>query len=97
MKNFLPKINKKCLFWLDAHDTFGTGGGVPTFEELEIIKNHSINNHTIIIDDIPLYFGDGKNLENVIMSINPNYKIIRVTSNLFDPRYEDYVLIAYVD
>ena len=53
----MKQVDQKGCFWLDAHDE---GGGVPTFEELDLIKDHSIKNHTIIVDDIPLYFADKK-------------------------------------
>jgi hypothetical protein len=98
----LKVINDKSCFWLDAHDE---GGGVPTFEELELIKNHSIKNHTIIIDDIPTYFSDKIDaLENLIFSINKNYKIEYFPVYFgIAPEYtshriiEDYQLIAYTD
>lgn len=89
----LKSIDKKSLFWLDAHDSFGTGGGVPTFEELEVLKNHHIKNHTLLVDDIPLYFGNGEELKQKILQINPNYKFL--THNP-DTR-PDYILVAYVD
>jgi hypothetical protein len=98
----LKVINDKSCFWLDAHDE---GGGVPTFEELELIKNHSIKNHTIIIDDIPTYFSDKIDaLENLIFSINKNYKIEYFPVYFgIAPEYtshriiEDYQLVAYTD
>jgi hypothetical protein len=93
LAKLMPNINERCLFWLDAHDTFGTGGGVPTYSELEVLKNHKIKNHTLIIDDIPLYFGDGQEIKNKIMEINDKYKI-EMISNGVRP---DYILIAYVD
>lgn len=89
----MKSIDKKSLFWLDAHDSFGTGGGVPTFEELKVLKEHSIKNHTLLIDDIPLYFGDGKELKKRILDINSDYKI-----EMYNPdNRPDYIMIAYVD
>lgn len=93
LKLILKTIDKKSLFWLDAHDSFGTGGGIPTLEELKVIKRHSIKNHTLLIDDIPLYFGDGSELKKRILKINPNYKFIMHNP---DTR-PDYILVAYVD
>ncbi len=89
----LKDIDKKSLFWLDAHDSFGTGGGVPTYEELKVLKEHSIKNHTLLIDDIPLYFGDGEELKQKILEVNPKYKFL--THNP-DTR-PDYILVAYIE
>lgn len=88
----LKLIDKKSLFWLDAHDSFGTGGGIPTFEELAVLKEHHIKDHTLIIDDIPLYFGDGEELKQKILEVNPKYKFL--THNP-DTR-PDYILVAHI-
>ena len=88
-------MDQKACFWLDAHDE---GGGVPTFEELDLIKNHSIKNHTIIVDDIPLYFADKKNkLEQKLRSINENYSIFYFPVYMSRELVEDYQLLAYVE
>ncbi|NDB30110.1 hypothetical protein EB151_11250 [archaeon] len=93
LESFLDEVDKRSLFWLDAHDSFGTGGGVPTFEELKIIKEHPIKNHTLLIDDIPLYFGDGQELKERILEINTKYKF-----KTHDPDTRpDYILVAYID
>lgn len=102
MPKMLENVKKKACFWLDAHDE---GGGVPTFEELEMIKNHRIKSHTIIIDDIPVYFSDKKEqLENLILSINKKYKIEYLPVYFGEaPNYtthrlvDDYQLLAYVE
>jgi hypothetical protein len=97
LEKILPEIDERCLFYLDAHDTFGTGGGVPTHKELEVIEKHHIKNHTIIIDDVPIYFGDGTDLANRLLKINPNYIIERVNPHIDDPQYEDYDMVAYIN
>jgi len=102
MPDMLEAVDDKACFWLDAHDE---GGGVPTFEELELIKNHPIKNHTIVIDDIPVYFSNKKeSLENLILSINSEYKIQYVPVYFGNaPDYtthrvvDDYQLVAYVE
>ena len=102
MPKMLEVVDDKACFWLDAHDE---GGGVPTFEELELIKNHSIKNHTIVVDDIPVYFSDKKEeLENLILTINNKYKIDYVPVYFgIAPDYtthriiNDYQLLAYVE
>jgi hypothetical protein len=92
IKEILLNINEPCLFWLDAHDTFGTGGGIPTFEELDAISNHEIKNHTIVIDDIPSYFGNGESIIEKIKSINISYEIKMLDSD----QHKNYILVAYI-
>jgi hypothetical protein len=92
LPGMLEQINKRSCFWLDAHDE---GGGVPTFEELALIKEHSIKDHTIIIDDVPTYFaGREKILENTLLSINSDYTLKYYKSINPD---DDYVLAAYIE
>jgi|TARA_B100000131_G_scaffold280219_1_gene285913 hypothetical protein len=87
----LKQVDQKACFWLDAH---AEGGGVPTFEELDIIKSHPIKDHTILIDDIPVYFNDKKeSLEKKIKSINKDYTIEYHKS--INPDL-DYILAAYI-
>jgi len=86
----LKTINEKCTFWLDAHymsDPRTEGGmmPVPLMEELKIIAQHHIKNHTILIDDIRMLRNhevEWKDLpycvcdvEEFIYTINPDYKI----------------------
>ena len=87
----LKQVDEKACFWLDAH---AEGGGVPTFEELDIIKGSGIKNHTILIDDIPVYFaGKEKKLEEKIRSINEDY-VIEYHKSIND--VQDYILAAYI-
>lgn len=90
LKEVLPSINDRVLFWLDAHEE---GGGQPLVKELDIISKHHINNHDIYIDDIPCYYtvDTRSELENKILSINPNYEIKYISSI-----QSDYILIARV-
>ena len=99
LKKIIPLLDEKTFFWLDAHDD---GGGVPTFEELDLIKEFSVTN-TIMIDDVPAYFGDGIELKEKLLNINPNYTIERWnTLNVSDPNYEGevkddgYTMVAYL-
>lgn len=88
----MKSVDKKTCFWLDAH---GEGGGVPTFEELDLIEKNEIKNHTIVIDDIPIYFkGREKQLEEKLLSINPDYTLKYYKS--INP-VDDYVLAAFVE
>lgn len=74
LRTILPALNDRVTFWLDAH---GWGGGVPTFAELDIIREVCPrNDHTILIDDISIFFKDNlEDLKNKIMGINADYKI----------------------
>lgn len=92
MKLFMPAVKNRALVWLDAHDTFGTGGGVPTIDELIILMKHEINTHTIMIDDVPMYFGDGSALRKLILSINSDYEI----SMIGNDSHPEYVMVAKV-
>jgi hypothetical protein len=73
MNEMLNLVDSPALFWLDGHFE----NGLPIWEELEAIKAHSINTHTIIIDDIGLLFpADQDKLKAKISEINPNYKFV---------------------
>ena len=95
-KIILPDILKlipsdiRSVFWIDAH----TSNSVTAYEELEIIKTHSLKNHTILVDDIPLYFENASELKEKIWSINSNYKIELINCPILNRI--DYRLIAYV-
>ena len=55
LKDILLEINEPSLFWLDGHYSGpGTAKGsleTPLLKELNLIFNHSIQNHVILIDD----------------------------------------------
>ena len=95
IKDILKDINEPCCFWLDAHsgkESYARGGkDVPLIQELEQIKNHSIKNHIIAIDDAH-FLGDchyNKHgeitcdythvtyevLKNKLLEINPKFDI----------------------
>ncbi len=56
LPELLISINEPVTFWLDGHHSCGdTALGehwAPLIQELDVIKNHHIKNHTIIIDDM---------------------------------------------
>lgn len=83
----LEEINEPAFFWLDAH--FNTSEA--TYKELEFIKNHKVKTHTILIDDMSLYF-DKQHIEKTIREINPNYVIS------YEPtwRSKQEILAAYI-
>lgn len=105
--------NYQMTFWLDAHysgptpdifqeTTIETGTPMsdvktPLIKELEIIAQHPLKNHIIMIDDIRCcgtdYFDyiTKQDLENAVYKINPNYKIIYEDS--WEPKD---ILVAFV-
>ena len=92
MDRMLKLVETPALFWLDGHPD-GVSGD-PLWEELESLKK----NHTIIVDDIPVYFNSAQ-VESKILEINPNYQFIYEDalneSNLVD-EYKNYDLVAYI-
>jgi hypothetical protein len=88
MPEILAQVNSRALFWIDAHYM----DGAPAFVELEYISKHPIKNHVIIVDDIPLYFGNGSELQKAISRINPEYKF---TFETFPPRGPGYHMAAH--
>jgi hypothetical protein len=85
LKNILPKINKPCLFWLDAHYS-GEGNSsvmgdseTPIVKELDTILDHKIKNHIIIIDDARNFIGNNgypkiETVESLIKTKNSELK-----------------------
>ena len=102
----LEEIDERCTFWLDGHymtDPTTAGGiiPVPLMVELKIIKRHTRNDHTILIDDIRLLRNHEaewadlpygvKDVEEFIYTINPDYKITYTFGEV-----EDDILIAQI-
>jgi hypothetical protein len=84
LPEILSNLTQPATFWLDAHysggDTTFQGSLTPLMKELEIIKNHPIKTHTLLIDDLREWSRDfpaiGFGLEDIkakILEINPNY------------------------
>jgi ribosomal protein S17E len=77
LEGVISRLNEPITFWLDAHysgdDTALGMQGDPIYEELEIIKQHPIKIHTLLIDDIR-----GMNVDKLkekVLEINENYQI----------------------
>ena len=68
-KLVLEWVNDKALFWLDAHEN-----NSPYKIEIEAILKHSKKNHTIIVDDIEVYYIDVDWIKNKLLEYNPSYK-----------------------
>jgi len=87
----LKDINKPATFWLDAHfgkKYKGEKPRCPLLAELDVIKKHTINTHTLLIDDMRLFgkaahdFISIDQVKNKILEINPNYQISFLDSNV---------------
>jgi len=97
MTEMLALVDTPALFWLDGH-----GDNVPLDGELKAIKEHTVKNHTILIDDIPKYpkYFTKETVEGQLKDINPDYKFTYENalneSNMTDV-YEDYDLAAYIN
>jgi hypothetical protein len=72
MEEMLELIKEPSLIFLDGH----FNNGDPLWKELEILKNHPIKTHTIIVDDMPNYFGNGEKVKEKLLEINPNYTLV---------------------
>lgn len=117
LPEILKQLDKRATFFLDAHDLDYQGiekykfkkiDECPVMEEIDIIKQHFIKNHTIIIDDIRIFDGTDNNgiryswakdfnissdiIKIKILEINNNYKF-----KLEKGVVENDVLIAYVN
>jgi len=89
LPKILETIKEPCTFWLDAHwcgdRTGGTLENIVLMDELRIIANHHIKEHTIIIDDMRLvrnkavewkefpYTQD--QIEDFLWEVNEDYRI----------------------
>ncbi len=89
LKKVLSKIEKPCLFWLDAHYSGeGTVKGdleTPIMEEINLILNQSNLKHIILIDDARLFIG--KN----------DYPTIEKVKNLVFNYHKDWLIIIKDD
>lgn len=96
MNRMLKLVNEPALFWLDGHPD-GISGD-PLWGELEELKQHHIKNHTIIVDDIPVYF-DINQVTNKLLEINPDYAFIcedALNESDMVSIYKNYDLVAYI-
>lgn len=103
----IKDILEPITFWLDGHCSGeGTGIGIkfyPLMEELKHIKNHSIKNHVIMIDDIRLWkaYDEELNINMVskmLLEINPNYLLYTMDGILDDGTLlPDDILIAKIN
>jgi len=97
----LADISEPATFWLDSHfsgvDTVQGKTNTPLLQELEIIKNHPVKNHTIMIDDLRGWYKhthgfDTLDLMKIITGINPDY-VFKLENGFI----ENDILVAYVN
>ena len=70
----LSDIREPVTFWLDAHDN---NYHSPLLNELDIIAQHEIKEHTILMDDVDDFERYGWTVDTVqkkILTINSDYK-----------------------
>jgi hypothetical protein len=93
LQGLLTTIDEPVTFWLDAHKGNGKS---PLMKELEVIGNHHIKTHTILIDDlrdwkISKCGFDTEILKKRLLRINSQYKFV-----LEDGYVPNDVLVAVV-
>ena len=77
----LERVSVPATIWLDAHAGPLPPGGeaFPVLRELQILKNHPVKTHTILIDDRRLieksWKLSEKDIGQAILDINPDYRI----------------------
>ncbi len=92
----LSELNEPTLFWLDGHYSGGVTARseleTPIVRELELLLNHHIAEHVVLIDDARLFIGQDdyptiEELRNLVLSKRPGSvfevenDIIRVHEN----------------
>lgn len=78
LPNMIALIKEQIVFWLDAHtqwDAYKIECPDPLMQELEIIREHPIKNHIILIDDWRIFKHPNYGILNRVRNINSNYKI----------------------
>ena len=73
LKQVLPKMHGKILFWLDAHCSGGITAGEgrdPLMDEIRAIRVNRIKNAVILIDDIRGWGTFINKIRNAIITIN---------------------------
>lgn len=82
LPKLLDKIEKPCLFWLDAHYSGGITAKenlyTPIIAELKSIFSHKIKDHVILIDDARCFTGSEdyptiRVLKEFVMKNRPDY------------------------
>ena len=102
LPDIINNINDRITFWLDGHYSCGnTAKGeywAPLMQELDVIQNHSIKTHTIMIDDMRCWQEPNEthgfylpDILNKLNQINDQYELIY--ENGFE---KDDILVSYI-
>lgn len=79
--DIIKDFDKPITFWLDGHGSHKNSKNCPILEELELLKNHPIKTHTILIDDmrccgtLDFDYITKEAIIKKILEINPKYII----------------------
>ena len=102
LPSILSEIDTTVTFWLDGHHSCGdTALGdfwAPLIQELDVIKEHKIKNHTILIDDMrcwehpnPVHGFYKEDIFSKLLEINKDYKF-----TFEDGQFENDILVAHL-
>jgi hypothetical protein len=102
LPSILSEIDTTVTFWLDGHHSCGdTALGdfwAPLMQELDVIKEHKIKNHTILIDDMrcwehpnPVHGFYKKDIFSKLLEINKDYKF-----TIEDSQIKNDILVAHL-
>lgn len=102
LSEIIKDINEPITFWLDGHHSCGdTALGeywAPLMQELDVIKEHPIKTHTILIDDMrcwespnPVHGFYKEDIFNKLKEINPDY-----TFTFEDGGEKNDILVAHL-
>lgn len=98
IREILRTVDEPVTFWLDAHYQGGQQSNdtkIPLHKELDVIKEHHIKEHMIMIDDVRLFEQSYNTIKNQVEAklreINPDYTI-----KYMQGAVEGDVLVAYV-
>ena len=102
LPDVISDIDEPITFWLDGHHSCGdTALGeywAPLIQELDVIKEHPIKTHTILIDDMrcwenpnPTHGFYKEDIFNKLKEINPDYQF-----SFEDGCEKNDILVAYI-
>ena len=107
--NIIKDISSNITFWLDSHWSGTPDVGCdpvcvcPILEELDQIKLHPINTHTIMIDDIRLMNNSHNKGEGFPVTLEQIYsKLYEINPNYIIKFYDDFtgsndILVGYIN
>lgn len=100
-EQMVAQLNEPATFWLDAHISAQYGEKLskncPVLDELQVLKNHAIKNHVIMIDDCNCFDSPAhdwislRSVQRACLDINPAYKF-----DFVDAVLPKNIMVAYV-